>query len=372
MVMRTAILHIGMHKTGSSSIQQTLAAQDWTEHLYVREGSPNHSVMLRTVFQDNLRKLKNLEADASWKNLPEIREKLRKSLETELGQVTKPNIILSGEDLSGRNTVGRSGIEALRDLLMQHVDRIQVIGFVRSPASLIQSVFQQRAKVHSSSHNRAVLELHKIPYRARLEQFDTIFGRENVTLVKFDRKTLTGGDVVLDFTDWIGLVLTPEDVVQANVSLSQEAVAALYARNKYGVGPLQIQPWHRVRQTARRAMDGFGSGAVRLSATLLQPVLEEMAADIDWLEARMGEPMRDTPHEGADCIGSEADLLALAADQKDAIRSLLLAELGKQKEAPKSVAEMLDLLQFLAMSRQTPGTRQEQRKQRRAAKGAGA
>jgi len=368
--MRTAFVHIGMHKTGSSSIQQTLAAQDWPEHHYVREGPPNHSVMLRTVFQDNLRKLKNLEADASWKNLPEIRERLRKGLETELGQVTKPNIILSAEDLSGRNTVGRSGIEALRDLLMLHVDRIQVIGYVRSPASLIQSAFQQKAKVHSSSQNRAMLELHKIPYRARLEKFDTIFGRENVTLVKFNRKSLIGGDVVLDFAERIGLPITVEDVVQANVSLSQEAVAALYARNKYGIRPLEIGPWHRARQTARLAVEGLGSGTFRLSAALLQPVLDEMAADIDWLEARMGEPIRDAPPEGADCIGSETELLAVAGAQQEAVRSLFLAELDKQPDAPKSVAEMLDLMQFLAMSRRGPGPQKRQRKQGRTQRGA--
>lgn len=371
MVMRTAVLHIGMHKTGSSSIQQSLAARDWPQHHYVREGAPNHSVMLRTVLQNDLSLLETARTGALPKDLPAIQAKRREALEAELGQVTKPYVILSAEVLSGGNLVGRSGLEALRDLLTPHVDRIQVIGYVRPPVSKIQSRFQQKMKLANLSLNRARLEMPKIYYRTLLEPFDTIFGRENVTLVRFDRKTLTGGDVVLDFADRIGLAITPEDIVQANTSLSREAVAALYARNKYGVGPLEFRPWHRTRQRARQAVEGLGSGPFRLSAELLQPALDEMATDIDWLEARMGEPMRDAPSEGADCIGSEADLLALAADQKDAIRSLLLAELDKQQDAPTSVAEMLDMLQFLAMSRQPRPQQQKQRKQGRARRGAG-
>jgi hypothetical protein len=371
MVMRTAVLHIGMHKTGSGSIQQSLAAQDWPQHHYVREGAPNHSVMLRTVLQDDPGARRTKGTGAPAKALRARREQLRQNLDAELSRGTKPNIILSAEVLSGGKMVGESEVEALRDLLTPHVDRIQIIGYVRPPVSMLQSVIQQRMKVASLSQHRGPLEIPKIRYRARLEQFDTIFGRENVTLVKFDRKSLTGGDVVLDFADRIDLSITVEDVVQANASLSREAVAALYARNKYGVGPLEIQPWHRARQTARRAVDDLGSGPLRLSAEILQPALDEMAADIDWLEARMGEPMRDAPHEGADCIGSEAELLAVAAEQKETIRNLLLAELDKQQEAPKSVAEMLDLLQFMAMSRQIPSAGKEQRRRGRAKREAG-
>lgn len=116
MVMRTAILHIGMHKTGSGSIQQSLAAQDWPQHHYVREGPPNHSVMLQTVLQGDLRKLKANQSGTQRKDLPTTQKRLRKNLEAELSRVTKPNIILSAEDLSGGNTVEKSIAEML-DLL---------------------------------------------------------------------------------------------------------------------------------------------------------------------------------------------------------------------------------------------------------------
>ena len=55
---------------------------------------------------------------------------------------------------------------------------LRACGFVRSPASFMESVFQQRLKSGNATFNPRAL----YPgYRARLEKFDLALGRERVT-----------------------------------------------------------------------------------------------------------------------------------------------------------------------------------------------
>ena len=48
---RRAILHIGMHKTGSSSIQETLARVPLQGAVYLLPETPNHSAVLSQAFE---------------------------------------------------------------------------------------------------------------------------------------------------------------------------------------------------------------------------------------------------------------------------------------------------------------------------------
>lgn len=51
--MNEVILHIGMHKTGTSSIQDCLASFDDGTTRYAQFGVANHSIPMTTIFADD-------------------------------------------------------------------------------------------------------------------------------------------------------------------------------------------------------------------------------------------------------------------------------------------------------------------------------
>jgi|TARA_A100001391_G_scaffold164201_1_gene123886 hypothetical protein len=358
MVMRTAVLHIGMHKTGSTSIQNTLKSREWTEHHFVRTRGSNHSQLLRALFDARPITGRLVQKGHLKETIPDLIDSWRQQLDAEFRTLEKPTIVLSAEGLP---ELSAPCIEAVRDYLMERVDRVSVVGYARAPVSLIQSDMLQKIR----SGNLKDFNVPRQHYRSQFEKFDTVFGRENVDLIKFDRSCLDQGDVVVDFARRIGLVLQPEDIIHRNLSLSLEAAAVLYARNKFGVD-LPGSPVRKlVPNRIVKSLEALGSTKFQLSSRALQPALDEMSEDIDWLENRLGQSMRDVPSDHPDCLSSEKDLLAIADAQVDAVRSLFIAELNNQPRARSAVAESLYQLQFLHVQRQAFA---DERKKRRVAR----
>jgi len=357
--MRTAILHIGMHKTGSTSIQKTLESREWDKHHFVRVGGSNHSPLLRALFDSRAMEGNLVEKGHAREDIPGLIALWRRQLDAEFRTLEKPTIVLSAEVLPELST---PRIEAIRDYLMARVDNIRVVGYARMPVGLIQSDMQQKIR---SGHLRNF----KVPrqhYRTQFEKFDKIFGAENVELIKFDRNSLDQGDVVTDFARRIGLALTSEDIIHRNSSLSLEAVAVLYARNKFGVD-LPGSPVRKLLPNRIvKSLEALGSTKFQLSSRALQPALDEMSEDIDWLENRFGQSMRDMQSDHSGGISSEKELLTVADAQVDAVRSLLIAELGNQPQARSAVAESLYQLQFLHVQRQAIADERKKRRVTRA------
>ena len=138
--MKTCFLHLGLHKTASSSFQQTCASN---RKLLSKQGlhyplfecvysQPkrlkinNHSVPLRNLFDQNPR---NYHINKRWKishldeSIRDYEEQLRSAL------ASTSSIILSGEGLSLLNA----------NALSQLAERIRAMGFVIRPLALVRS-----------------------------------------------------------------------------------------------------------------------------------------------------------------------------------------------------------------------------------------
>ncbi len=344
--MRIAYVHIGMHKTGSSSIQGTLAQNLWPEHHYVQVGPPNHSVMMQTVFNLDPNPVQLRETGLNRKDIENRSKKWREDLVQELENNTKPNVILSGENFSG-NDITEGALKDLHGFLRTYVDRVQIIAYVRPPVSLMESSFQQRVKSGRMNGVRGV----PVRYRSRLEKFDTEFGRENVDLIKFDKSALLNGDAVQDFANRIGVELDPEQISTKNQSLSLEAIALLYVGTKFGADFGKYPNANRDRNAAIKTLSGIGSRKLRFGSGIAQTSLDECADEIDWVEERLGTEIRDLPKDGDDAIQSEQDLLDIAAANADKFVELLAAEVGMQEDPIHKVAETLDMMRILQITR---------------------
>jgi hypothetical protein len=304
-------LHVGMHKTGTTSLQSSLGAvrnhPQW--RMLKVGGRSNMGKALCAMFaakpskHSAFRKLGKTDEEISVEG-GLLRERLRKAV----ASCSVPEIIISAEALT--STIDAAGLAALRDLLLQHCREIRVIGYVRPPVGFKTSIFQEAVKHGKGKFNVAEAKVH---YRRRFRKFDDVFGRDKVLLRKFDTSTFPGGCIVADFFEQTGLSpLPPDAVVRTNESLSREACGMLYAYRKfgpgYGVGDTVI----RENNEMIAPMFGIAGERLRFSGKLMLPHLTAELKDIRWIERRIGASLHEKSVSAAAGVDTEEGLLTVS------------------------------------------------------------
>jgi hypothetical protein len=319
---KRCIIHIGMHKTGSSSIQRSLNRFEDDHFVYAELGDRrNHSAAIYSLFSSHPER-HEAHRNASAEDIRLYNEGVRRDLARAISATGDRTLIISGESIS---TLPDDDLPSLRDYFEQNFFELLIIGYVRAPAAFMASSFQQRVK-----NGRAVPLLDTKLYRSYqplFGKFDRVFGRDRVQLQKFDPASFPGGCVVQDFCARIGLQLPNDRIVRMNESLSRNAVVALYTYVKLG---------ERFGARTLRGPEAAQIGEVltgpkfRFSPDFVRTILEHRRSDIEWIEQRLGQPLQEDLGEArAGDIRDENDLL----EANPAVASLLLQALGDQAPA---------------------------------------
>ena len=143
--MNSCIVHIGMHKTGSSSIQHSLRNFKDAQFVYAALGEDaNHSLAIFTAFgtQPERHPL-HRKADRGPIALRDYAERVRGVLERSISVAQGRTLIISGEDIS---VLGEDELQRMRDFLEARFDSVTVVGYIRPPAGFMASSFQQLVK----------------------------------------------------------------------------------------------------------------------------------------------------------------------------------------------------------------------------------
>ena len=148
--MSSCILHVGMRKTGTSSIQQSLCDFSDDNFLYANiDGHTNHGASLYSLFS-------KYPEDIAYhsnknRNKSEVKDYIRMArdgLDTFLKNSGNKNVIFSGESLS--YTIEVEGLERMRDFFLEKFDEVKVLASIRSPAGYITSnLFHNIYSIHS-------------------------------------------------------------------------------------------------------------------------------------------------------------------------------------------------------------------------------
>ena len=312
------IIHAGMPKTGSTSIQWTFANRDQGHVRYFRWLRPAHNDLIILLFDERGERflkyrLKNYgpkEKGYSREELLLLREEWLESFEQDLTQPGADTCLLSAEAISN----GRlwSVLTPLKAFLEKYSDDIQVIAYVRPPVSFMASAFQQRIKFGDKKEFNP--KEYWPRYRQRFERLDQVFGRENVTLRKFDRKTLKNGSVVDDLAEFAGIPVPYNSSQSKNESLSLEALALLFVQRKFGRGKVTgFRDAQDLNEKVFESLAGIGKEKFQFAPELVLPIVEANEADLEWMERRLSEPLRETPENlNGPLLRSEQDLLSIA------------------------------------------------------------
>lgn len=276
-------LHIGMHKTGSSSIQSAMRGYDDGRVAYLDWPDENHSHLMGCAFReaDVAGQVRRGFARDTAEYLA-VADVLRARLAERLAASDR-DIVISAEDLT--TGIDAADVRRLLDFMARFFDEVRVIAYVRDAPSYVISAFQEIQKVQVAPFSLPEL----VPgYQERFGPWEDAVGRDAMTYVPFSRRFLHAGDVVTDFAVRLGLAELAADV-RANGAMSAEAVAVIFAAWRLPfVG------------AAKRAglvkcllprLEGFGSHRLGLTAAAVDEVRRLAAQDIAWMEARLGVPL---------------------------------------------------------------------------------
>lgn len=234
---RKIILHIGLHKTGTTTIQNVLYEN--RDFLLRQEGilypslAPNLSTPLRTIFLNNPQEhASNKMADFTSEEIAALQENYLDTLEREISSSEWDTLLLSAEGVSNLSTLE---LAKLREWGEKYASNWTILVCVRHPVEWARSVIQQSLR-RGDTLQQLYEEPPVSPYRIKISRFISAFSRESVRVFDFETAIRSDGGIVGAFAQQAGLAASSSDFlasksVHTNESLSLEAVHILSSLN---------------------------------------------------------------------------------------------------------------------------------------------
>lgn len=290
--MTTCFLHIGGHKTGTTSIQSFLNGyrDDCFFYADFFKTRGNHTYPLWLLFSSRLR--------IPFHGYSPLFAKLaNRALQTIYGlqfaqnlrRAGRRQLLLSGEGITNLDT---EELTRLRNRLQKRFSDIQVIGYVRPAAELVPSLCQQALKFRGDTDDidGVLAGRPNYSYRAEFAGFHEVFGEANVDISVFDRDGFREGCVVSDFCDKLGIPVAGRRLAVENETLPFELIQLLYIlhrrRSHSGRDGLSVGNFRRLHGRLRGIVDP--TLRLSFSAAVYRRLFANMADDLAWAEARFG------------------------------------------------------------------------------------
>lgn len=293
------VLHIGSGKTGTSSIQQSLARN--RERLadlgvlYPRTPGPTRHLRLSLCIRSDA----DLVEQPAWRRQgysspAKFREDVVRRLLQELREASLPRVLLSDEALYGSSS---EGLERLRAMLGGMAGRPRVVVYLRRQDDHLCSRYQtvvQRGEVR-----RLTVRLEQMrfastyDYHATLRTWQRLVDPTKIVVRPFDRDRFVGGSLLQDFlraADIHASVDEFEQVGVRNESLDAESVEFLRILNLYRVE----HEGARVGLIDNRSLVG------RLARASTGPTLTLPSETLDAFMAQWAESNQRVAHEFLD------------------------------------------------------------------------
>jgi hypothetical protein len=355
--MERCILHVGMPKTGTSSIQETLChslRDPRFRYISLESGRTATNRALTVLFADPV--------EGSFLERPSGREqsvnrrlltRLERSLTRTLAQTRRQQAIpiLSAETCW---VMGRSGLDHLRTFMEAQGYRVEVMVYLRPIKSWLESIFQEMVKWGQGSFEplnplspHQGDKLSRIDYNQRLSIFEDIFGKQHLSIHPFSHESLVGHCVVTDFCSKLGIQLDPEAIRRANEGIGIDAVRMLYAYNRYG--PDRDQPGLKNRAVLWQRLQAMGGESLRFHSTVLAPIQAEINAQHLAIGARLGIPFGEDlfSHDERSCIREESDLFRFSRPSLNWLASASGSDPVGGGEGPEVARQVSDQLHRL-------------------------
>ena len=284
------LLHIGPHKTGSTSVQLSLskvrkALLEQGVWYFEPKIAATSAIFAQYASKEQrlapglLRKFANEDAILAWSRQCLV------DLRAQAARGDADLCIISSEDFL--SLTPDKVAELLRD--MQEIfSEVTVLAYARDPVALYLSVLQQMVKTGFQLRQLKTPETFNFPLRRGLETYGRVLGRPRMIVRNFDRANLVQGDVVQDFAAVVGKIgptITLPSLRQ-NESLPGAATAWFLTVNEtWDRGPLGLDRL-RVMNTMTSSKALAALPRLEMNDPGAQSVIRRNArADIAWINA---------------------------------------------------------------------------------------
>ncbi len=302
------VVHAGMSKTGSTSIQKSLAA---AANALAKLGvaypaltkHPQHVFLLPVLLDpDEARTLLNAYNAERLARMVESSQRAWAVLDAAVAQARAEGaqmLVLSAEQILGMRT---ASAERLRERLAVYGCEVEIVAYLRAPAGHYLSSTQQALKFGHVIRSPTT----ELTYKSKVGKFMRLFdGKVRVRV--FERDRLTGGDVVRDFLE-VFLGLPPEvaaviPTVRDNESVSAEGMALLQEFHRVALpgGQRRVgNPLSRALLALIQAEEAQGD----FPRPVLHPHVRAVAEaanrrDVLWLRDEMGLSFAEFDYTGS-------------------------------------------------------------------------
>jgi hypothetical protein len=233
-LLNSVIVHIGPHKTGSSTIQSFCG-----NHRQLLETSgilypPGHPIVhchgqLGSAFEPNPASyVFNFHGGRN--DIARIKTEDSRYISDFVAAIENSNantMIVSYEGFFG---LSKDALVRLRDFLYRFSRECKVLFYCRPPLDFARSELSQRARMGVRAFpedSAADAEFPILTFEDNIPKFIDVFGKCNVISRKYDRKSLYQGDIVHDIFYTIGrhsIISDKYVAVRENKSISHEAM----------------------------------------------------------------------------------------------------------------------------------------------------
>ncbi len=186
---KTLYLHVGIHKTGTSSIQRTLFSNrvllENEGYFYPKGWNENHSGALQGMFSDDpCSTVVNIKKCLTREQIFAKDELNKNIIINEVQNTSCNNIIISAE---GTSLFPKDELVIFKNFINERLDitEIVVILSVRDVLSFAMSTIQENVKSGNKGYGLNV-ERFNLLYETKISKFIDIFGRDNLKIYKFE------------------------------------------------------------------------------------------------------------------------------------------------------------------------------------------
>lgn len=236
--MMQAIVHIGIEKTGTTSIQSfmTLNRQALAQGLVCYPSTPGQSNHMKLgAFATNDDKRDDLRARYKLftkGDIEQFRGSFVRELRDEVLSAGCPTVVFSNEHCSSR-LIEDAEIERFRDMLLGLFDSVRIVVYLRRQDEAALSHYATKVK---AGHTRPIAlpdeeeRRERYDYASLLSRWSKVFGRSQLTVRLYDKAHLVDGDAVADFMATISLPPNPGYEMPKRENESMDAVSLEWLR----------------------------------------------------------------------------------------------------------------------------------------------
>lgn len=300
---RQIILHVGMHKTGTTSIQNNCYRQRETlaEHgiiypffSYLDQTRSNHSGPITAAVSSKPDRYGE-QWRAGLSNDPRALQQAYQSQFRELLDTPKADtLILSGETISA---FADDDLKKLRKRLLKHTDQLKVVVYIRNPASAVASILQQRVRGGGDRDtDDNIIALASIS-RRRYERLEKVFG-DSLEVLNFHEAVNHPSGLVGSFMEFCGLPAEEAlnfEFAAANPRTCMESFKLMLAINKVYPAKADDAEGRQREYNDLRPLTLLPGQPFRMENLDSATVQREIESETQWLTKELNLTFPETP-----------------------------------------------------------------------------